>query len=51
MPLRRFALYDGLGAVLWVGAYIGTGYVFSGELEDAASPKSLDAPHDYKQHA
>jgi membrane protein DedA with SNARE-associated domain/rhodanese-related sulfurtransferase len=37
MPLQRFALFDGLGAVLWTGAYIGTGYVFSGELEDVAS--------------
>ena len=37
MPLRRFALFDGLGAVLWVGGYIGTGYVFSGELEDVAA--------------
>jgi rhodanese-related sulfurtransferase len=26
-----------LGAVLWVGSYIGTGYVFSGDLEDVAS--------------
>ena len=37
MPLLRFALFDGLGAVLWVGVYIGTGYVFSDELEDVAS--------------
>jgi membrane protein DedA with SNARE-associated domain/rhodanese-related sulfurtransferase len=37
MSLRRFALFDGLGAVLWVGGYIGTGYVFSNELEDVAS--------------
>jgi membrane protein DedA with SNARE-associated domain/rhodanese-related sulfurtransferase len=37
MPLQRFVLFDGLGAVLWVGAYIGTGYVFSGDLEDVAS--------------
>ena len=37
MPLQRFALFDGLGAVLWVGSYIGTGYVFSGDLEDVAS--------------
>jgi membrane protein DedA with SNARE-associated domain/rhodanese-related sulfurtransferase len=32
MPWRRFALFDGLGAVLWTGAYIGTGYIFSAEL-------------------
>jgi membrane protein DedA with SNARE-associated domain/rhodanese-related sulfurtransferase len=37
MPLQRFALFDGLGVVLWVGGYIGTGYVFSNELEDVAS--------------
>ena len=37
MPLQRFALFDGLGAALWVGGYIGTGYVFSNELEDVAS--------------
>jgi membrane protein DedA with SNARE-associated domain len=37
MPLQRFVLFDGLGAMLWVGAYIGTGYVFSGDLEDVAS--------------
>ena len=30
-------MFDGLGAVLWVGGYIGTGYVFSNELEDVAS--------------
>ena len=37
MPLQRFALFDGLGAVLWVVGYIGTGYIFSGDLEDVAS--------------
>jgi membrane protein DedA with SNARE-associated domain/rhodanese-related sulfurtransferase len=37
MPLRRFALFDGLGVALWVGGYVGTGYVFSNELEDVAS--------------
>jgi membrane protein DedA with SNARE-associated domain/rhodanese-related sulfurtransferase len=37
MPLLRFALFDGLGATLWAMAYIGTGYVFSDELEDVAS--------------
>ena len=37
MPLRRFALFDGLGATLWAGGYLGTGYAFSGELEDLAS--------------
>jgi membrane protein DedA with SNARE-associated domain/rhodanese-related sulfurtransferase len=37
MPLLRFALFDGLGATLWAVGYIGTGYVFSNELEDVAS--------------
>jgi membrane protein DedA with SNARE-associated domain/rhodanese-related sulfurtransferase len=37
MPLQRFALFDGLGAVLWVGSYIGTGYVFSSDIEEVAS--------------
>lgn len=33
MPWRRFALFDGLGALLWAGAYILTGFVFSAKLE------------------
>jgi membrane protein DedA with SNARE-associated domain/rhodanese-related sulfurtransferase len=37
MPLQRFVLFDGLGALLWVGAYVGSGYIFSGDLEDVAS--------------
>jgi rhodanese-related sulfurtransferase len=37
MPLERFALFDGLGIVLWVGGYIGTGYLFGGDLEHVAS--------------
>ena len=37
MPLRRFALFDGLGMMLWAGGYIGTGYIFSGELERVAA--------------
>ena len=37
MPLERFVMFDGLGAMLWVGAYIGTGYAFSSDLEDVAS--------------
>jgi membrane protein DedA with SNARE-associated domain/rhodanese-related sulfurtransferase len=41
MPLARFALFDGLGIVLWVLGYIGTGYIFSGDLEDVASHLSF----------
>lgn len=37
MPWRRFAVFDGLGMLLWVGGYVGTGYVFSDELDDVAS--------------
>jgi membrane protein DedA with SNARE-associated domain/rhodanese-related sulfurtransferase len=37
MPLKRFALFDGVGVALWVGGYIGTGFVFSDDLEDVAS--------------
>ena len=37
MGLRRFILFDLLGALLWVGAYSVTGYVFSGELERIAA--------------
>lgn len=37
MPLKRFVFFDGLGALLWASAYIGAGYIFSGEIERAAS--------------
>ena len=37
MPWQRFLLFDGIGSLLWAGAYMGTGYVFSGELERVAS--------------
>jgi membrane protein DedA with SNARE-associated domain/rhodanese-related sulfurtransferase len=37
MPLQRYALFDGLGAVLWVGAYVAMGYLFSGELDRVAA--------------
>jgi membrane protein DedA with SNARE-associated domain len=29
----QFALYDGVGALIWCGAYFVLGYVFSGQLE------------------
>lgn len=32
MPPRRFALFDGIGTVLWAGGYLGAGYLFSGPL-------------------
>jgi membrane protein DedA with SNARE-associated domain/rhodanese-related sulfurtransferase len=37
MPFQRFVLFDTLGTILWVGAYTGTGYIFSGDLEKVAS--------------
>src|SRR5215470_7326864 len=36
MKVRRFLLFDALGALLWAGASLGTGYVFSGEIERIA---------------
>src|SRR5258707_6817020 len=36
MRLRRFLLFDGLGSLLWAGAFLGLGYVFSGEIERIA---------------
>ncbi|MFQ5913692.1 MAG: VTT domain-containing protein [Nitrospinota bacterium] len=33
MRRSRFLLFDGLGALLWVGAFVGLGYVFSDQLE------------------
>jgi membrane protein DedA with SNARE-associated domain len=32
----RFLLFDVIGALLWSGAYLGTGYLFSGQIEDVA---------------
>jgi membrane protein DedA with SNARE-associated domain/rhodanese-related sulfurtransferase len=37
MGWRRFLIYDVLGAMLWVGAYSMTGFVFAGELERVAA--------------
>jgi membrane protein DedA with SNARE-associated domain len=31
--LGRFLLFDTLGALIWIGAYTGLGYVFSGEID------------------
>lgn len=33
MRLRRFLLFDSLGALVWAGAFAGMGYLFSDELE------------------
>src|SRR6185437_14465959 len=37
MAWRKFILFDALGGLLWAGAYIGTGYIFSGEIESIAA--------------
>jgi membrane protein DedA with SNARE-associated domain len=36
MRPSRFVLWDGAGALLWAGAYMGLGFVFSEQLERAA---------------
>ena len=36
MPRRRFVIFDVLGAMLWVGLYVGLGYVFHNQLAEAA---------------
>lgn len=37
MRLLHFVLFDGLGALLWVVAYAGPGYLFSDQLERVAA--------------
>jgi len=32
----RFAVYDALGALVWIGSYVGLGYLFSDQLEAVA---------------
>lgn len=36
-PLRRFALYDSLGALFWIGCYVGLGWLFFDQLELVAA--------------
>lgn len=36
MRLSRFLFFDALGVMLWVGAFVGLGYVFSDQLERVA---------------
>jgi membrane protein DedA with SNARE-associated domain len=36
MKLRRFLLFDAAGTLAWAGVFLGTGYVFSGEIEHVA---------------
>jgi membrane protein DedA with SNARE-associated domain/rhodanese-related sulfurtransferase len=37
MPVRRFALFDGIGTLIWACVYISIGYAFSGQLGDVAA--------------
>jgi membrane protein DedA with SNARE-associated domain len=37
MPLRDFLVFSALGAVLWAGAFIAVGWVFSAQLEMVAA--------------
>lgn len=37
MPRHRFLLFDVLGAVLWVGLYVGLGYTLHDQLAEAAA--------------
>ncbi len=37
MRLRRFLLFDSLGALAWAGAFAGMGYLFSDQLEQLAA--------------
>ncbi len=37
MRLSRFLLFDGLGALIWAGAFAGLGYLFSDQLERIAA--------------
>lgn len=37
MPVPRFLLFDGLGALLWLLGYVGLGYLFSNQLQQVAA--------------
>jgi membrane protein DedA with SNARE-associated domain len=37
MPLRAFLAFSALGALLWAGAFVGVGWLFSTQLEVAAT--------------
>jgi hypothetical protein len=37
MSLARFILFDGLGALLWAGIFLGLGFLFSNHIEQIAS--------------
>ena len=33
MRVSRFLMFDGLGSALWAGAFLGVGFIFSGQIE------------------
>ena len=37
MPLLQFVVFTGLGGVIWAGAFVGAGWLFSAQLERAAA--------------
>ena len=37
MRLPRFLVWDGAGTLLWIGTFVGTGYLFSAQLERIAA--------------
>ena len=37
MPLARFVLFDGLGALLWIGVFVALGVLFGEQLEGLAT--------------
>ena len=41
MRPHKFLLFDGLGALLWAGTYLGLGFLFSGEIELIARNASV----------
>jgi membrane protein DedA with SNARE-associated domain len=40
MRLRKFLLFDVLGSLIWLGAYLGLGYLFSDQIERIAQRAS-----------
>jgi hypothetical protein len=40
MPLSKFLLFSVLGSLLWLGTYMGVGYLFSGQIERIAQHAS-----------
>ena len=44
LPVPQYLLYNGLGAILWVGSGIGLGYMFSDQLERALTLSAQVGP-------